>query len=605
MVQLHCSIGCSHLFDTFAPYCSLMNFFKAFLSSCLGAFIAILVFVFLCFMLIGIATQPEKVVIAEGSVLHLKLEAPMTELELEDPLAEILPGAADQSLGLLQIRQSILHAAKDPAIKGIYFNTRYLQTGMSSLQEIRDALVEFKKSGKWVVAYADFYTEGAYFLASVADKIYLNPEGEVEMNGMATDVLFFKKLFDKLEIRPEIFRVGDFKSAVEPFMREDLSEENKLQLNELLKGIYGHLLHQVAESRNIPEEKINEIANKMLVRTPSDAVTSGLVDTLYYEDEVKADLRQRLGLETNAQLPLVKYSRYKKSVTPSMSSKNEIAVIVADGEILMGKSDQGSVGAATITELVAKARTNKNVKAIVIRINSPGGIFQAADQMWREISLAAKEKPVIASMSDYAASGGYYMAMACDTIVAQPATITGSIGVFAVLWDLSRFMDNKLGITAEEVKTGEIGELFTVSRSLTPTEMDILQKQTERIYESFTAKAAAGRHMTQDEIKKIASGRVWTGAQAKGNGLADVLGGFEDAIKIAAEKAGVADSYKIRYYPKPKPLLERLFDEGESSVEARILQQRLGEYYPWYTQLERLKHYQGVQARMGVEFKIR
>ncbi|MBY0435114.1 MAG: signal peptide peptidase SppA, partial [Cyclobacteriaceae bacterium] len=304
-------------------------------------------------------------------------------------------------------------------------------------------------------------------------------------------------------------------------------------------------------------------------------------------------------------ISLVKYNKYKKSFTPPSSSANEIAVIVADGNIMPGTADQGVVGSATLMEEIRKARVNKRVKAIVMRINSPGGAFQAADMMWREITLAAQEKPVIASMGDYAASGGYYLAMGCDTIVARPTTITGSIGVFSVLFDLSHFMDNKLGITSEEVKTGEIGELVTVTRSLTDVEKSIWQKQTDEIYDTFTRKAAEGRGMKQDDLKKIASGRVWTGEQAKDNGLADVLGGFEEAVKIAAAKAGVGEDYKLRYYPRPKPLLEKLMGDWEDNARATAMKTELGSYYDWYRQWQTVKDYQGVQARMGVEFVVR
>lgn len=582
-----------------------MSFLKSFLASCLGTLVTLALLIFLGVVILISLSKEGLEDIAENSVLHLKLEAPMTELELDDPLAEIFPGAANQSIGLLQLKQVIGHAKTDPKIKGIYLNTSFFLTGIASLQELREALLDFKKSGKWVISYADFYTEGAYYIASAADKVYLNPEGEVEFNGLAIEVAFFKKLFDKLEINPQIFRVGDFKSAVEPFMRENLSDENKLQLNSILQSVYGELLHDISDARKIPFGKLKEVSDKMLVTNSDLARSYGLVDSLFYDDQVKEVLRSRLGLDKKKSVPLVKYGRYKKSFTVSSSSKNEIAVIVADGAILPGKADQGVVGSTTIAELVRKARTDDKVKAIILRVNSPGGVFQAADVMWREIALAAKAKPVIASMSDYAASGGYYLAMACDTIVARPTTITGSIGVYSVLLDLSQFLGNKLGITSEEVKTGEIGELVTVTRSLTDTEKAIWQKQTDKVYETFTRKAAEGRSMTQDDIKKIASGRVWTGSQAKDNGLADVMGGFDDAVKIAAAKARVGEDFKLRYYPRPKPLLDKLMGDMEDNVKAQMMQNELGEYYPWFRQWENVKYYQGVQVRMPVEFRIK
>lgn len=583
-----------------------MNFLKSFLASCLGSLVAIALLIFLTIGLISGLSDEKVVQVADNSVLHLRLEAPITELELDDPLADVFPEVADQSVGLLRIRKVIEGAKEDPKIEGIYLNTSMLMTGFASLQEIRAAILDFRKSGKWVVAYADFYTEGAYYLASAADKIYMYPEGQVEFNGLSTEVMFFKKLFDKLEINPQIFRVGDFKSAVEPFMRESLSDENKLQLQSILTSIHGEMLSQIAEARNIPVEKLKEMADRMQVQDAASAVKMGLLDSLMYDDEIKNELRGRLNLDEDDRVPLVRYSQYKKTVSGYSSSKNEIAVIVADGEIVPGRSDNGLVGSTTVVDLVRRARTNDNVKAIVLRVNSPGGVFQAADQMWRELILAAETKPLIASMGDYAASGGYYLAMACDTIVAQPTTITGSIGVFSVLFDLSNFLDHKIGITSEEVKTGDVGELVTVTRTLTDAEKAIWQRQTDNIYETFTRKAAEGRGMSQDNLKKIASGRVWTGAQAKENGLADVLGGFEDAVRIAADRAGLGEDYKLRYYPQPKPFLERLMGNVEEEVSQSLLKRELGvEQYQWHQQWEKLKNYQGTQARMPIQFEVK
>lgn len=582
-----------------------MGFLKSFLASCLGSLVALVVLIGLVLFIFGSLAGSEEVSIADNSILHLKLEAPISELEVEDPFAEIFPGIGAQNVGLISLKQSIHHAKTDPKIKGIYLDISSLMAGISSITEVRQAVVDFKTSGKWVVAYSDAYSEAAYYLASAADKVYLNPQGMMELNGLAIEVTFFKKLFDKLEIRPQVFRVGDFKSAVEPFMRDNMSEENRLQLNSMISSIYGELLSAISEARKIPKDKLREISDNMLVRNANQALEHGLVDSLFYEDQVKDELRQRLGLAKDAPIPVARYSRYKKSFSTYSNAKNEIAVIVADGTIMPGEADQGLVGAATIMDEIKKARINDNVKAIVIRVNSPGGVFQAADQMWREIALARKEKPVIASMSDYAASGGYYLAMGCDTIVAQPTTITGSIGVFSVLFDLSQFMDDKLGITSEEVKTGNVGEMATVSRPLTDLEKNIWQKQTDEVYETFTGKAAEGRSMKIEDLKKIASGRVWTGLQAKDNGLVDVLGSFDYAVKLAAQKAGVGTDYKLRFYPKQKPLLERLMGDLEQNARTAASKAELGEYYTWFRQWQRVKDYQGVQARMPFEFEIR
>ncbi|HET9055123.1 MAG TPA: signal peptide peptidase SppA, partial [Cyclobacteriaceae bacterium] len=385
-------------------------------------------------------------------------------------------------------KQAIKNAKTDPKIKGIYLNVSYPITGFATLEEIRQSLLDFREEGKWVIAYSDAMSEGAYYLASAADKIYLNPEGEVEFNGLALEVTFFKKMFDKLEIKPEIFRVGEFKSAVEPFMLEKMSPANKLQLTEMANSIYDYMIGRIAEARGIEKNKLRAISDNMLVRNAKLSVAHGLVDSLLYYDQLLNEFRNRLDLGESAKIKFIKYNKYRKSYSEekSSASSNEVAVIVADGTILPGNDDQGVIGGDAFAAEIRRARENDRVKAIVIRVNSPGGSFVASDIMWREVTLAAETKPVIASMSDYAASGGYYLAMACDTIVAQPHTITGSIGIFSVLFDASGLLGNKLGITFDDVKTGEYGDMVTISRPLTTAEKNVWQTRTEEIYETFT-----------------------------------------------------------------------------------------------------------------------
>jgi protease IV len=581
-----------------------MNFWKAFFSSCLGAFVALVFFTILgIFILVALGTE-EPTTVKSNSILSLRLDYPISELELEDPVADIFPEAADRFIGLVQIKEAIAHAKDDDNIKGIYVNSGSVGAGIASIAEIRSSLEEFRQSGKWVVAYSNYFSEGGYYLASVADSIFLNPLGDVEFNGLATEVTFYKRLFDKLEIRPQVFRVGEFKSAVEPFLREDLSEENKLQLNAMLQSIYANMLVQISESRKLALHKVKEITSKMLVRNAQQAKEFSLVDGLLYEDEVLKRLSARLGVDEK-EMNIIKYQDYKHSFSARASSKNEISVIVADGQIVDGKSARQLVGSHTVIEELRKARENDNVKAIVLRINSPGGSAIASDEMWREVVLTSNKKTIIASMSDYAASGGYYLAMACDTIVASPTTVTGSIGVFMVIPDLSRFLGNKLGITSQEVKTGEIGELFTVTRALNDAEKSILQEQTEEIYEAFTSKAASGRNMNLDDLKKIASGRVWTGDQAKENGLVDVLGGLDDAIELAAKSAGVPGDYRLRYYPKQKGVLERYFGLQEEEVAEKKMREALGtENALLFQQWKKVERLRGAQARMPFEFEV-
>ncbi|HZX74468.1 MAG TPA: signal peptide peptidase SppA, partial [Cyclobacteriaceae bacterium] len=429
-----------------------MGFLKTFFASCLGTLVALVALFVLMIAFLSALTSENQMVVSDNSVLHLKLDNPITEQEYEDPISDIYPQAGNQSIGLIQLKQVLINAKTDSKISGIYLNVSELGTGFSTVEEVRNAILDFRLSGKWVIAYSTSYSEGAYYLASASDKVYLFPEGQLEFNGLATEVMFYKKLFDKLEIKPQVFRVGDFKSAVEPFVREDLSEENKLQLNSLLNSIYDQMLTKVSDARKIPKDKLKQISDRMLVRNAKLALENKLVDSLFYEDQVKSEMKSRLGLSDDDDINFVTYARYKKTFSTQSTSANEVAVIVAEGTITSGEADLGIVGSETIVKEIRKARMNDNVKAIVLRINSPGGEFQASDEMWREVTLATAQKPVIASMSDYAASGGYYLAMACDTIVAQPNTITGSIGIFSILFDLSSFLDNKIGLTSEEVK---------------------------------------------------------------------------------------------------------------------------------------------------------
>jgi protease IV len=582
-----------------------MGFWKSFFATIL----ALIVFSFASFfLLIGFfaaLSSEQQVIVAENSVLRLNLDAEISEQQVDNPF-EGLPvfGTEVASVGLIELKDAIKHAKDDANIKGIYLTVSYPMTGFATLEEIRQSLIDFKSSGKWVVTYNEAMSEGAYYLASVADKIYLNPIGDVEWNGLAIEVSFFKRMFEKLEVKPEVFRVGDFKSAVEPFILDKMSDANRLQLTETINSIYDYVLEQVATARNIPKVRLKEISDKMLVRNAQQAVEHGLVDSLLYADELTAELKSRLSLTESDDIEFIKLNQYRKSYSSIKASKNEIAVIVGDGEILPGKGDDNTIGGDAFAEEVRKARESDKIKAIVIRINSPGGSFQASDKMWREITLAAQVKPVIASMGDYAASGGYYMAMGCDTIVAQPHTITGSIGIFSVLFDASGLMTNKLGITSEEIKTGEFGEMITISRALNDAEKNVWQTKTEEGYEVFTGKAAKGRKMSIDELKKVASGRVWTGTQAKERGLVDVLGGMNDAISIAATAANVSNDYKVKFYPRKQPFFQELMSQLENNAKVNTLKSEMGIYYPIFQQWQHVQHYQGVQARIPFEFEI-
>lgn len=581
-----------------------------FLRNFLAAFTALIVFfglgLVVFFGIVAVMSASDEVTVKENSILHLKLNRPIVEREGEDdPLANLpIFGGGQDYIGVIQLKKAIFNAAKDENIRGIYLDVPYLMSGFGNVEEIRNELLAFKESGKFIVAYADFYTEGAYYLASVANKVYLNPEGDLEFNGLSINTSFYKGTFEKLGIEPQIFRVGDFKSAVEPFMREDMSDANRLQLSSVLASLNGNLLKNVAESRSIDLSELTSISNEMKIRKAEDAVALGLIDEGLYYDQVLDELMDRVDVDKEKDLDIISYGKYKKTVSHYKKSNNEVAVIIASGDIVRGEGKQNeSIGGKKFANGIRKARLNDKVKAIVLRINSPGGDFVASDIMWREIKLAASEKPVIASMSDYAASGGYYMAMACDTIVAQPTTITGSIGIFGMLFNAEGFLKEKLGITHDVVKTGEYSDIITVTRPLSDGEKAIIQQGTNEGYVTFTTKAAEGRGMAIEDLLKIASGRVWTGEQALDNGLVDVLGGLDEAIAIAVDKAGIADDYKLRYYPKYKPLIERILNGGDD-VKAQLVKEELGEMYFYLKQIKKLKDYQGIQARMPYDISI-
>ena len=580
-----------------------MKFLRNLLATLAGLFIFSIIVVILIGAFVSLATMEEEVTVKENSVLHIKLNKPINERAFQDPFNELFTGYSS-NVGLIELIESIEDAKENDKIKGIYLESGIPMGGFASIEAIRKALNDFKNSGKFITSYAEIYTEGGYYIASTADDIYLNPRGYFELNGISANVTFLKGMFDKLEIEPEIFRVGDFKSAVEPLIRKDMSDENRLQLDALLNSIYNNYLNEVAESRSIPFERLTTISDSMLAKTPKDALETELVTGLKYFDEVLDDLRSKLELEEDDKINFIGFEKYHKSISKKNTSKNRVAVIVGSGEIMGGKGDNSSIGSTSFAKEIRKARKDDKVKAVVIRVNSPGGSALASDVIWREIMLTKQVKPVIASMSDYAASGGYYIAMACDTIVAEPSTITGSIGIFLTMFNLEKFLDNKLGITTDVVKTGEYTDLYTFTRALTEGERNIIQNSVNEGYEDFVAKAAENRNMTVEDLKKIASGRVWSGIQALENGLIDELGGLDDAIDMAVNAAGIADDYKIRYYPKQKNFIEQVKEEFSSDLESRFLKSKTGDLYPLIKQIRSLENLKGLQTRMLYEIRL-
>ncbi|MFD2247091.1 signal peptide peptidase SppA [Pontibacter ruber] len=587
----------------------MLNFLKYVLATIVG----LLIFFFISILiLIGIAASSaskSEVEIVENSVLELKLDKPIAERDPNNPLQELgfSFGGFSSSDGLDQIKASIRKAKKDDNIKGIFLNLGFIDAGMGKLEEIRNELIDFKKSGKFIVSYGDITTEKGYYLASVADKIYLNPLGALEFNGMSSEVYFFKGTLEKLNIKPQIFKVGEFKSAVEPFFLDKMSEPARLQLNSFLNSINDYQLRNIAKSRGKTYQELKNVSDNLLIREAEDAKKYGLITDVGYYDQAIDYMKAKAGIKKGDKLQLVELAKYKKADVKdedAKSSKNRIAVIYAEGDIVDGEGDEDNIGSLRFAEAIRQARVDDNVKAVVLRISSPGGSALASDVIWREVQLTKKEKPIIASMSDVAASGGYYIAMGCDTIVAHPNTITGSIGVFGVIPNMQGFFNDKLGITVDRVSTGKFSDMPTVTRPMTAFEQEVVQREINKIYETFTGKAAQGRHMPQDKLKEYASGRVWSGIEAKERKLVDVHGGLETAIEIAAAKAGIKDDYRLKELPRRKTFFDELFGDAGSQVKESAVKAELGELYPIYKMYKKVEHIQGVQARMPFDLSI-
>jgi protease-4 len=584
---------------------------KQFFKYVLATIVGLMLFGLITIILV-IALVPKEEGITDNAVLKIDLDKNLSERESQDIFGSLKPSFTGEegSIGLLELRQSIKKAKEDDKIKGIILDLRQFSAGFASLEELRNTLVDFKKSGKFLVAYSESYSEGNYYLASVADKIYLPESGLIELNGLGVELLFFKGTLEKLDIKPEIFPVGKFKSAVEPFRFEKMSDANREQTKSFLNSIYGHYVNKISESRKIDTATLRNISDSMLVRTSKDALKYKLVTDIGYYDELVDFVKSKMKVEGDDKLNVITLSKYQGSEPPSLDDEkgsNQVAVIFANGGIESGKAGPNRIGSETLAKELRKARLDDDIKAVVLRINSPGGSALASDVIWREVVLLGKKKPIIASMSDVAASGGYYIAMACDTIVAHPSTITGSIGVFGIMFNGENFLKNKLGITSDREKTGQFSDLGSFTREMTDFERKAIQSEVERIYVDFKAKVAQGRKMDTANVEKYAQGRVWTGIEAKTNGLIDVYGGMDEAIKIAANGAKLGDDYKVVYLPEVKNvLLKELFDQMDEEATAQIeTHNEMEQFYPYLKTLVELKKMQGVQARMPFEIIIK
>lgn len=582
---------------------------KSFLKIFLASFTALVIFtvigVFLLFIIIGGLSSRDEVKVDPDSVLVLDLSRRYAEQEVENPAAMFNSNESNIP-GLFDVVRLIRKAETDKRIRGIYLKCGMGANGMAASMEIRRAIMDFKRSKKFVIAYGDVLGQGSYGVATAADKLYCNPAGGVDWKGFSMQMMFMKEMFRKLEVEPQVFHAGKFKSARELFEEDKMSAANREQTTQWLGELYAGFLARCAEGRQIDSATLRGYASSATIQTAADALKFKLVDGLKYDDEVKQEIHGLLGLKKGEKVSFIKIDRYKEAVSLSdWSSGDKIAMVFAEGEIVYGRGEEGEVGSDELIKVISAARTDKSVKAIVLRVNSPGGSALASEIIWRELDLARKDKPVVVSMGDLAASGGYYISCMADSIFIEPATLTGSIGVFAVAPNLQGLFKNKLGISFESVRTGPYADMGNGMRPLTEPEKRLFQAGIDSGYILFKSRVAAGRKIDIGYVDSIAQGRVWAGATALDLGLADRMGGMQDAIDCAARMAGLK-KYRIREFPEPAGFFDKVFGEYKSSAASQSIKEELGTTdYELFLSLRRLRSKIGtVQMRMPFDLRI-
>jgi protease-4 len=586
----------------------MKQFFKFMFASMLGFIISgvILVFV-LVGAIAGLASKGKKqeVNVETNSILKLNLNYAIPERTSNNSFKNFnfQTFESKNDAGLDDILKNIKKAAADDNIKGIYLELGINMNSFATLEEIRNELLAFKKSKKFVIAYGELSDQKSYYLCSVADKVYLNPAGELVLNGLSSNVMYLKNMFEKIGVNPELIRHGKFKSAGEPLIADKMSDANREQISSYLGSLYHTMVNGIATARKKQVSDVENIINQLLIQHPEDAVKLGMADGLKYDDEIETELKKLIGNDEN--LKFVTLGKYSNTPNINVStSEDKIAVIYCDGEIVSGESGDDNMGSETIAKAIKKVRLDNKYKAIVLRINSPGGSAMASDVIWREVVLAKKAKPVIVSMGSVAASGGYYIAAPADVIVAEPNTITGSIGVFGLMINAKELLNNKLGINVETVKFGQYADLGSVDRPLTTAERAIIQRGVDRIYDEFITKVAEGRKLKKEQVDSIAQGRVWAAIDAKKIGLVDEFGGLDKALAIAKTKAKITD-YRIINFPEMKDPIETLIADMSGQASMFLTKRSLtAEQFKLYTDFEKLMHYRGVQARMSFDLNV-
>ena len=588
---------------------------KGFLKTTLACILALVIAGFILpFVVIGfiagiVASSGESGVIEKNSVLFLDFNGTIEERVVENPLATIMTDEF-KSYGLDEIIAAIKEAKANKDIKGIYLQAGVVESiSSASLEEIRGELESFQESGKFIVAYGDQYSQGLYYLATVADKVIVNPQGSIGWHGLASSPIFYKDLLEKVGVEMQVFKVGTYKSAVEPFIATEMSDANREQVAELLDSTWDELLTAVAASRNIPKEKLNEYADKFMDYCPAqEYVACGMADTLLYKDGVLSYLKSLTGVDDDDDLNLVTLEtmREKQKLDQTLkevSDKDRIAVYYAFGEIDGSTSSLEGINSKKVIKELRELREDDDVKAVVLRVNSPGGSAYGSEQIWREVTLLKAAKPVVVSMGDYAASGGYYISCAADCIVANPTTLTGSIGIFGMFPMVEKLLKDKIGLDFDVVKTNRMADFGTLSRSFRPEEKAVLQNYINNGYALFLKRCADGRGVAVEDIAKIAEGRVWTGSKAKEIGLVDELGDLDKAVAIAAQKAGLAD-YSVKAYPEEKSIVEKILDTNKEDYMEAMVRENLGGYYNSVKFIRNIGNCDNIQARLPFELNI-
>ncbi len=582
----------------------MKNFLVYTLATITGIILAtILFFVILMASLSAIVASGEKPAsVSDNSILVLKAGNPIPDRGSRNPFAgfDIINMTVTPMPGLNEILENIKKASADDKINGILIENGLLPSGWATTEEIREALEKFRASGKFVIAFSDYVmSQQGYYLSTAADKIFINPSSTLDFKGLSGEVMFYKKALEKLGVDVQVTRHGKFKGAVEPFILDGLSKENKEQIESYIGSIWSHVIENISESRGITPGKLNELADSLTGYLASDALENKLIDGIIYRDALIDTLKIRSGLTTDDKINMVSMTRYTKVPNPNkmVSAKNKIAVVYAEGTIVMGKGNDNNIGGNAYADVIRTVRKDSTIKAIVLRVNSPGGNAIASDIIWRELEQAAKVKPVVISMGNYAASGGYFISAPGTRILANPTTITGSIGVFGLLPNAGRLMNQKLGISTETVSTNKNSDFPSIYRPMDVYEKEVMQKSIEHIYSDFVSKVSEGRHMRTTAVDSIGQGRVWSGTSALEIGLIDGIGGLQASIDSAASLAGI-DTYSIRELPSIEDPYTKLLNQLTGDIKMKILRKELGENIKFYNEFQEIKNLSGIQARL-------